>query len=52
MMNGGNLYCTYLTVYKGNKLPPFYIGYTSVDNILNKSYRGSPESKKYKSVWK
>ena len=45
------IYCTYLTVYTGNKLPPFYIGSTSVDNI-NKGYRGSVQSKKYKSIWK
>ena len=46
-----NIYCTYLTVYTGNKLPPFYIGSTSVDNI-NKGYRGSVVSEKYKSIWK
>lgn len=33
------LYCTYLTSYFGNKLPPFYIGYTTVANI-NRGYRG------------
>ena len=46
-----SIYCTYLTVYTGNKLPPFYIGSTSVDNI-SKGYRGSVLSKKYKSIWK
>ena len=46
-----NIYCTYLTVYTGNQLPPFYIGSTSVDNI-SKGYRGSVLSKKYKSIWK
>lgn len=46
-----NIYCTYLTVYTGNKLPPFYIGSTSVDNI-NKGYRGSVSSERYKSIWK
>ena len=46
-----SIYCTYLTVYTGNKLPPFYIGSTSIDNI-NKGYRGSVNSKKYKSIWK
>ena len=46
-----NIYCTYLTVYTGNKLPPFYIGSTSVDKI-NKGYRGSVSSKNYKSIWK
>ena len=45
------IYCTYLTVYTGNKLPPFYIGSTSIDNI-NKGYRGSVVSKNYKSIWK
>ena len=45
------IYCTYLTVYTGNKLPPFYLGSTSVDNI-NKGYRGSVASKNYKSIWK
>ena len=45
------IYCTYLTVYTGNNLPPFYIGSTSVDNI-NKGYRGSVSSEKYKSIWK
>ena len=45
------IYCTYLTVYTGNKLPSFYIGSTSIDNI-NKGYRGSVVSKNYKSIWK
>jgi hypothetical protein len=45
------IYCTYLTVYKGNKLPPFYIGSTSVVKI-NNGYRGSVKSKKYKEIWK
>lgn len=44
------LWCCYLTVYMGNKLPPFYIGYTSLDKIL-KGYRGSVASKKYKHIW-
>jgi len=46
------IYCTYLTVYTGNKLPPFYIGSTSVDSVINKGYRGSVQSEKYKSIWK
>lgn len=46
------IYCTYLTVYTGNKLPPFYIGSTSIDSVINKGYRGSVQSKKYKSIWK
>lgn len=43
-------FCTYLTVYKGNKLPPFYIGYTKTENIHN-GYRGSVCSKIYKKIW-
>lgn len=45
------MYCTYLTVYSGNKLPPFYIGYSSVDKVKN-GYHGSVQSKKYGSDWK
>ena len=44
-------YCTYLTIYKGNALPPFYIGSSSVARV-NNGYRGSPSSKIYKDVWK
>ena len=45
------IYCTYLTTYSGDKLPPLYIGSTSTNNI-NKGYRGSVKSKKYKQIWK
>ena len=44
-------YCTYLTLYSGNKLPPFYIGSTSVENI-NSGYKGSVNSKKFRYIWK
>lgn len=43
-------FVTYLTVYSGNKLPPFYIGYTSAHKI-EAGYRGSVRSKKYQAVW-
>ena len=46
-----SIYCVYVTFYSGNKLPPFYIGHTTADNI-QKGYRGSVQSKKYKSVWR
>lgn len=46
-----SIYCTYLTIYHGNKLPPFYIGSSRVDRIKN-GYRGSVSSKKYKEIWK
>lgn len=44
-------YCVYLTIYRGNKLPPFYIGSTSVANI-NNGYRGSVCSRDYRGIWK
>lgn len=44
------MYCVYLTIYKGNKLPPFYIGSTKTINIEN-HYRGSVASKKYIKIW-
>lgn len=44
------MFCVYLTIYKGNKLPPFYIGSTSIQK-LNKGYVGTVSSKKYKSIW-
>jgi hypothetical protein len=45
-----NTYCTYLTIYQGNKLPPFYIGFSTVDNV-NGGYHGSVLSKRYKDIW-
>lgn len=45
-----SLYCVYLTIYRGNKLPPFYIGSTSIDKI-SCGYRGSVTSKEYKNIW-
>lgn len=44
-------FCVYLTTYLGNKLPPFYIGSSSVDKVLNENYHGTVLSKKYKSIW-
>lgn len=44
------IYCTYLTTYSGDKLPPLYIGSTSVQKI-EEGYHGSVSSKKYKQIW-
>ena len=44
------MYCTYLTVYHGNKLPPFYIG-SSKPNRIKKGYHGSVSSTKYGKIW-
>lgn len=43
-------FCVYVTIYKGGKLPPFYIGSSSRDRILN-GYCGSVSSKTYKKIW-
>ena len=45
------MYCTYLTVYQGNLLPPFYIGHAKLINVQG-GYAGSVSSKKYKQIWK
>ena len=45
------LFCTYLTVYSGNKLPPFYIGSSSIHKITKLNYHGSVLSKNYKKIW-
>jgi hypothetical protein len=44
-------YCTYLTAYSGNKLPPFYIGSSSISKIKS-GYHRSVLSTEYKEVWK
>lgn len=49
-MPSNTIYCTYLTVYMGNKLPPFYVGYTSKTKI-NNGYNGTVSSKRYKEIW-
>lgn len=42
-------YCVYLTSYSGNKLPPFYIGSSSIKRI-KLGYKGTVVSF-YKSIW-
>lgn len=45
-----NPYCVYLTIYSGNKLPPFYIGSTSLEKI-ERGYCGSVHSNMYKRTF-
>jgi len=45
------MYAVYLTVYYGKKLPPFYIGSSSIDKI-EKGYCGSIRSRKYKEIFR
>lgn len=52
IMTSTTMYCTYLTTYSGNKLPPFYIGSSSYNRIILKNYHGSVCSKKYGHTWK
>lgn len=47
----GIYYCVYLTIYKGGKMPPFYIGSSSTQR-LRSGYIGSPASKSYKKIFK
>lgn len=41
----------YLTIYRGDKFPPLYIGSTSIKR-LNEGYIGSVKSVKYQKLWK
>jgi len=45
------MFCTYLTIYKGSKLPKRYIGSTSIDKI-HSGYNGSIQSKKWKLIYR
>jgi len=45
-----SIYCVYLTTYQGNKLPPFYIGSSTIAKV-NAGYRGSVSSIEYKAIW-
>ena len=44
------IYCTYVTFYSGNKLPPFYIGSTSTKKIAD-GYHGSIRSMKWRLIY-
>ena len=44
------MFCTYLTIYSGSKLPPFYIGCTKLKKIYV-GYSGTIKSKKYKNIF-
>ena len=43
-------FVVYLTIYTGDKLPPFYIGSTSKKKLEN-GYFGSIRSKKWKKIY-
>ena len=43
-------FCTYITYYSGTKLPPYYIGHSSVEKVKS-GYHGSVSSKEYKKIY-
>jgi hypothetical protein len=45
------IYCVYFTIYLGDKIPPFYIGSSSI-NKIRQGYRGSVCSAEYRNIWK
>jgi len=45
------MFVTYLTIYDGDKLPPFYIGSTSAERVEN-GYHGSVRGLEYGAAWK
>jgi len=44
------MFVVYLTMYKGNLLPQWYVG-SSNETRINNGYNGSVKSKKYKSIY-
>ncbi|WPK33751.1 hypothetical protein [Escherichia phage AV109] len=44
------MFIVYLTIYSGDKLPPFYIGSTSLEKHLN-GYHGTILSKAYRKIY-
>ncbi|AJD81874.1 GIY-YIG homing endonuclease [Yersinia phage vB_YenM_TG1] len=44
-------YIAYLTIYIGDKLPPFYIGSTYLNKYHSTFYCGTIKSKKYKAIY-
>lgn len=45
------MFVTYLTIYDGDKLPPFYIGSTSAERVEH-GYHGSVRGLKHGDAWK
>lgn len=45
------IYVVYLTKYTGEKLPPYYIGSTSLSKAKSGKYFGSIKSKKWKNIF-
>lgn len=44
------MYCTYLTIYTGSKMPRRYIGSSTAERVKN-GYNGTVLSQRYKAIW-
>lgn len=44
------MYCTYLTIYTGSKMPRRYIG-SSTEERVKAGYNGTVLSQRYKAIW-
>jgi hypothetical protein len=44
------MFCTYITIYRGDMMPSLYIGSSSLKKVES-GYRGSVSSKEYKQIW-
>ena len=47
-----NEFCVYITKYRGNKMPPLYVGSRATIDVLKNNYFGTVTSKQYKNIWK
>lgn len=45
------MFCVYVTFYSGERLPPFYVGSSSVKRVQN-GYHGTVKSKRFGSIWR
>lgn len=45
------MYCVYLTTYSGDKLPPYYIGSTTIEKVKSGTYFGTVCSVKWKEIF-
>lgn len=46
------MYCVYLTIYDGSKLPPYYIGSCKTRKIFEENYTGSVYSRKFSKIYR
>ncbi|AKE44688.1 HNH endonuclease [Sinorhizobium phage phiM9] len=44
-------WCVYVIIYLGDKMPPFYAGFTRVSNMID-GYHGSVSSEEWEEIWR